>query len=72
MCTHKRSQPWFAACISVICLLLSSSAWSQASYSAQIRGVIKDQNGALVPNATIIITNVATGISATAHTEGVG
>ncbi len=72
MCAHKRSQPWSAACISLICLLLSASAWSQASYSAQIRGVIKDQNGALVPNATIIITNVATGISATAHTDDRG
>ncbi len=69
MCVHKRTQPWSAACISLICLLLSAPAWSQASYSAQIRGVVKDQNGALVPNATVIITNDATGISATAHTD---
>ena len=72
MCTHKRSQPWSAACISLICLLLSVPAWSQASYTAQIRGVVKDQTGALVPNATVTITNDATGISATSHSDDHG
>src|SRR5438876_8242572 len=72
MCTHKRSQPWFAACISVICLLLSAPAWTQASYTAQIRGVVKDQSGASVPNATITITNVATGISETSRSDDHG
>src|SRR2546421_631663 len=42
-------------------LLLSSAfAFGQASYVAQIRGVATDQTGALVPNATITITNDAT------------
>ncbi len=72
MCTHKRSQPWSAACISLICLLLSVPAGSQASYTAQIRGVVKDQTGALVPNATVTITNDATGISATSHSDDHG
>jgi len=72
MCAHKRSQPWSAACISLICLLLSAPAWSQASYSAQIRGVVKDQSGALVPNVTITITNDATGISETSRSDDHG
>jgi hypothetical protein len=72
MCVHKRSQPWSAACISLMCLLLSVPAWSQASYTAQIRGVIKDRSGALVPNATVTITNDATGISQTSHTDDHG
>src|SRR3989475_977685 len=72
MRVDKRSQAWSAACISLICLLLSAPAWSQASYTAQIRGVVKDQSGALVPNATITITNDATGISQTSHSDDHG
>ena len=72
MGNDKRSQAWPAACISLICLLLSTPAWTQASYTAQIRGVVKDQSGALVPNATITITNDATGISATSRSDDHG
>jgi hypothetical protein len=46
--------------------------WGQASYSAQIRGVVKDQSGALIPNATVSITNDATGIAQTSHTDDHG
>jgi hypothetical protein len=54
-------------------LLLSSAfAFGQASYVAQIRGVVTDQTGALVPNATITITNDATNISTTARTNDHG
>src|SRR5437868_5360422 len=72
MCLDERSQAWPAVCISLICLLLSARAWSQASYTAQIRGVVKDQSGALVPNATITITNDATGISETSRSDDHG
>ena len=68
MCADKRSQAWSAAIISLMFFLLSLPAWTQASYTSQIRGVVKDQSGALVPNATIVITNDATGISQTSHT----
>ena len=44
----------------------------QASYTAQVRGVVKDPSGAMVPQATITITNDATGISTTAHTDDHG
>ena len=47
-------------------------AFSQASYTAQIRGVVKDQSGAMVQQANITITNDATGISSTAHTDDHG
>ncbi len=68
----KRSQPWSATFISLIYVLLCAPMWGQASYTAQIRGVIKDQSGALVPNATVTITNDATGISQTSHTDDHG
>src|SRR5437016_5630986 len=72
MCINKGSQARSAAFISLICVLISAPAWSQASYTAQIRGVVKDQSGALVANATITITNDATGISQTSHSDDNG
>lgn len=54
----------------LITLVFAASAvWGQASYTAQVRGVIKDQSGALVTQANITITNDATGISETAHSD---
>ncbi|HVO63802.1 MAG TPA: TonB-dependent receptor [Terriglobales bacterium] len=46
--------------------------FAQASYTAQIRGVVTDQAGALVPNASVTITNDATNISATARSNDRG
>src|SRR5207248_204190 len=76
MSMHGRSQGSVAAWMSVVFAVLSTvwvaQAWSQASYTAQIRGVVKDQSGALVANATITITNDATGISETARSDDHG
>ena len=53
-------------------LFAASFALGQASYTAQVRGVVKDQTGAVVPNATITITNDATGITTIAHSDNSG
>src|SRR5438552_7405635 len=53
-------------------LLLSAPTWGQASYTAQIRGTVADQSGAVIRNATITITNVGTNISTTAKTDTKG
>jgi hypothetical protein len=53
-------------------LFFSISASAQASYTAQIRGTVTDQSGALIQNATITITNVGTNISTTAKTDAKG
>jgi len=47
-------------------------AFGQASYTAQIRGVVTDQTGAVVANATVMITNDATNISLTTHSDDRG
>src|ERR1700751_3726965 len=47
-------------------------AFGQASYTAQVRGGIKDQSGAMIIEATVTITNDATGISNTAHSDANG
>src|SRR5437764_981078 len=76
MSMHGRSQRSVAAWMGIVFAVLSivwvAEAWGQASYTAQIRGVVKDQSGALVPNATITITNDATGISETSRSDDHG
>ena len=62
---------FFAVAISVY-LLLANSMIAQASYTAQIRGTVTDQTGALIPNATVTITNVGTNISTVAKTDSKG
>jgi hypothetical protein len=61
-----------ASLILFAALLVSAVALGQASYTAQIRGVVTDQSGAVVPNATITITNDGTNISVTAHSDDRG
>ena len=51
---------------------IATNAVGQASYTAQVRGVVKDQSGAMITNATVTITNDATGIATTAHSGANG
>src|SRR5437016_590113 len=72
-----RSQSSVAAWIAVVFAVLSTvwlagPVWGQASYTAQIRGVVMDQTGAVVPKATITITNDATVISWTSRSDDHG
>jgi hypothetical protein len=57
-----------------LCALFASPtpAFGQASYTAQIRGVVTDPAGAVIPNANITITNDATNISLAAHSDDRG
>ena len=52
-----------------ISIPLTQNALSQASYTAQVRGTVTDQTGAVVQNATVTITNDGTNVSTTAHTD---
>ncbi|HTT22927.1 MAG TPA: carboxypeptidase regulatory-like domain-containing protein [Candidatus Sulfotelmatobacter sp.] len=51
---------------------VATFAFGQASYTAQVRGVVKDQSGAMITDATVTISNDATGISNTAHSDANG
>jgi len=53
-------------------LVLSAVAYGQASYTAQVRGIITDQTGAVVQGAQVIITNEGTGIATTMKTDDRG
>src|ERR1700756_1094319 len=61
---------WVASSLwCAVVLAVAGGAFGQASYTAQVRGVVKDQSGAMITNATITITNDATGIVTTAHSD---
>src|SRR4030088_2367169 len=59
--------------VATICILLAPKPLlAQASYQAQIRGVVSDATAAVVPNATVTITEVGTNVSQTAKTGNSG
>src|SRR5438270_3970525 len=64
-----RFSSFFTAFSFIFCLMAAICASGQASYTAQIRGVVKDASGAMVPQATITITNNGTGVRNTGHTD---
>jgi len=61
--------PWFLAAF----LLVSSPlVVAQGSYRAQLRGVVSDAAHAVVPNATVTITDTGTNIATKTVTDGKG
>ena len=54
-------------------LLLHPSASLRAQYeNGSLLGTVRDARGAPIPNANITVTNVATGVSSEAKTDGSG
>ena len=56
----------------VVALVLSASQMWGQSGSGIIFGTVADSSGAVVPNAGITVTNVATGVSVTAKSDAAG
>jgi hypothetical protein len=52
-------------------LLFTTSLFAQID-TGVIVGTVKDSSGAVVPGSTLVLTNAATRVSATAHTNGDG
>ena len=52
--------------------LLAPVAHAQGSYAAQVRGVVTDQSGAVVANATVTVTNDGTNIAQTTRSDDHG
>ena len=62
---------WLAAGLLALMLALpGAEAWAQ--FASSLEGTVTDQTGALVPNATVTITNEATGATQTVETTGAG
>src|SRR5437879_4125168 len=50
----------------------SSSLWAQSATTGALRGTLVDSSGAVVPNATVVLGNTATGQAQTAITDANG
>ena len=62
------------SCILAAYLVISFAplALTQGSYRAQLRGIVSDASGAVVPNVTVTITDAGTNISNSARTNDKG
>ncbi|HKF49619.1 MAG TPA: TonB-dependent receptor [Terracidiphilus sp.] len=58
--------------VAVLLLILTGSAFAQLTGKGAITGLVTDSTGAVVPGATIVATNLATGISSTTESTGAG
>jgi hypothetical protein len=63
-------------CVRLVSLIVAVGAsnigWGQVSYTAQVRGVVTDQSGAVMVKAAVTITNDATNIEQTTQTNSRG
>ncbi|HKG98824.1 MAG TPA: carboxypeptidase-like regulatory domain-containing protein, partial [Pyrinomonadaceae bacterium] len=66
---QKRVQT--AICSIAIVLILCTSAFAQGRIGT-VQGIVKDPNGAVVPNAKVTITQSVTGYNQTAQTDDDG
>ena len=71
MRVHRRNLQSVASFIGPFLLTLAAvtAGLAQGSYEAQVRGTVTDQSGAMVVNAAVTITNDATNISQTSHSD---
>ena len=65
---HRRP---LTALFLITCLLFCSLAYAQQE-TATITGIVRDASGAVVPKATVTVTNVQTNISVKTETDGEG
>src|SRR5258708_7355908 len=68
--TYRVFVLWQACLLSGI-LLLSGTGWAQLS-TASLGGAVRDPSGAVVPNAQIVLRNVATGVENTTTSNSAG
>jgi hypothetical protein len=69
---HARSFKLALVLVSVVCLGVALPVWSQSTSSGTVAGSVTDQSNAVVPNATVSLTDSSTNIarSTTTNKEG--
>ncbi len=56
----------------VVLVLAVGNLLAQTVYTGSITGTVKDSTGAVIPNATVVITNTGTGVKSTVTATSVG
>src|SRR5512140_1867542 len=57
--------------VSLLLVLLATAAWPQAT-TGSVSGTVRDQSGAVIPNADVTITNIETNVTAHSRTTEAG
>jgi len=57
----------------LLCLFcLGVSAWAQSSAAGTLQGQVTDQQGAIIPDVAVQLTDASTNLTLTATTNGAG
>lgn len=69
-----KASPWkrLAMCAAVIAALVAFTPATRAQENATVTGTVTDSTGAVIPNATVNLTNTATGVTRTVTSNSVG
>ena len=59
-------------CLAVLCLSNALPAWAQSTSTGTVAGSVTDPSGAVVPGATVTLTDTATNIARATTTNGAG
>ncbi len=62
----------FAVVTLLLCFSAHSNVLQAQSASAQLSGVVHDEPGAVIPNAQVVVTQIATGVSTKTASNGEG
>ena len=58
--------------LSIVLLCAQASAGAQVAGTGTIQGTVQDATGAVIPNATVTLTEAATQVQRSAQTDGSG
>src|SRR5258705_1662076 len=68
MLRHNKGLFGLSILFVMVCLIFSSGVTGQSG-TTSVHGIVTDQNGASVPNATLTLTSPAIGVTLTAQTD---
>jgi hypothetical protein len=68
----RPKQLWSALFVSVFCLVLAASGFSQGIATGSLSGTVTDPTGSVVPDAKVTVLNAATNQASTAITSNAG
>ncbi|HEX9092633.1 MAG TPA: TonB-dependent receptor, partial [Coriobacteriia bacterium] len=66
-----RRAAWLAVLVPALLIVVGSPAWAQKTVG-EVRGTVADTSGAVLPGATVTLTNVNTGYTRDVVTDGKG